>query len=212
MGKISLKDGQKIDIDIWDNNQIQKYINAKTRPTEKTGENLHYKDLHFFGPNFVNEGYKENNFYPSEKEISKLEIQNINGQANSDYDRNIVAISNSEIIGISSFLWNKDHYKFWHYYMRFTSVKQSWKNIGVGTSLIKRFNEPCFMWNKIFMLPKIYENEGRKYLLPMINKELCGEHFAIIPPYYLGDTPKKPGIYNLDGKIINNISKIKHVN
>ena len=209
MKRVTLKDRREVEIDIWDNRQIQEYINLVNLPTEKTGKNLHYKGLSFFGPSFIKDRYEEDVVYSNEKEISRLEEQEIKGEVNSDYDRNIVAISDGEIVGISSFLWNKERYEFWSYYIRFISVKQDWKGVGIGTNLIKRLNEPCFMWNKILMLPRHYEKEGEKYLIKIINRELTGEHFAIVPNYYGGDTPKKPGIYNLCGKPVDNVGKIR---
>ncbi len=77
METITLQKSRKINIDIWDNNQIQKYVDSKDRPITRTGMNLHYKNFDFFGLSFVKKRLKRYNFYPDEKNLPVMENQNI---------------------------------------------------------------------------------------------------------------------------------------
>ena len=203
MEKANLKDGRIINIDIWDNVRLQQYINAEDKSVKKTGSTLHYEKFGFFGPNFVKKRYNEKVLYSNEKHLSPLEKQDIDGITNADYDRNIIAIFENDIIGISSFMWSKERYTFWQYYHRIIDVKEDWKNIGVGTNLIKRLNNHCFMWGKIFMKSNAYETEGRMHIKHVIDREITGKHFAVVPSgYFPKNAPTKPGIYNSGGKPI----------
>ncbi len=192
---VYLKDKREIEIDIWNNKQLETYISKEKRPSSRRGMGIHYEGFEFFGPRMISNRKSSEMPYPGNSSLTKMEIQYKISGINQDFDRAIVALDRGEIIGIESFMWVKSEKSFWKYYPRFVDVRKDWKHNGVATALIQRLNEPCFMWGKMMVgSGNSYSPEGKKYFKKLIERKLRTDKFAIISNH-LTKPVLKPGIY-----------------
>jgi hypothetical protein len=155
----------KMEIEIWNNQQMQEHIDRKDYPVDRLPYmSEHFKGFTYFSPDFVEFRFKTED-----------------STKNSKKDRAVVALENTDLVGIFSFLWMKGEYDFEHYYPRFVDVTKDKRSQGIGTALVKRLNKPCFLWGKTLMVMEgSYTRDGNDYIKKVIERELTGEHFKIV--------------------------------
>jgi hypothetical protein len=160
----------KFDIEIWSNEDFDRHVKSKGYPTyENHNRHTYFKGFEFLGPNFV---------YDRPDTERGHEIPDFNPK---DFDRQIVALDKSGIVGIFAFMYCKGDYDFWSYYPRFLEVREDKKRQGVATTLIRRLKEPCFMHGNILMIGRdSYTLDGNKYLKKIIERELDERYFRIV--------------------------------
>ncbi len=184
MNKATLKDGTEATIEIWDNNQLEDWLNMghETYTTEGTLKirGFEYLQLSEVRDRRVSRG----NIYSQENNLSPLEIQSERKLEKDAYDRSIVGLVDEELAGIWIFNWIKT-WNFWNYYSKFFDVRKDYKNNGLATILIKTLNQAEFIKGKIVQIGN-YSPEGRKYLCHLINREMKAEDYARI---LKGDCP-----------------------
>jgi hypothetical protein len=162
-----------MEIDIWGNQQMKKHIEAKNYPTWKPSNgNLYFEGFKFVGPRFIE-------LRPAfDKGQCTFETPTVDSFPE---DRHIVALDNSDLIGVFSLMQGFYHYEFPHYYPRILEVKKDKQHCGVATALIRRLKEPCFLWGKVFIIrDNSYTADGLRYLKPRFDAEMHGTHFKFV--------------------------------
>ncbi|MBP7708373.1 hypothetical protein KA107_01710 [Candidatus Pacearchaeota archaeon] len=160
-------------IEIWDNRQLQAYLDEKKYPTvTKLNRDVRFKGFDLFGPSF---------FY------HRSDTENRGGNHLTRYpeDRHVVALSDSELVGLFSFMYGKASYDFWHYYPRMLDVREDNRNKKVATFLVRRLKEPCFLHGQVLMIQDShYTSDGRNYLRKVIDRELSDVPFKVVDGWF----------------------------
>jgi hypothetical protein len=151
-----------MEIDIWNNQQVQEHLNEKNYPTWHHACGQDYVvGFNYVTPNFIK---------------SRLEAQD--NYDNSLADRSVVCLEDKNLIGIFAFMhFGKPASCF---FPRFLEVRDDRLHRGVATALVKRLNDPCFLWGNVLSLNNSYYTEdGMKYLKKVMDRELFKGHFKI---------------------------------
>lgn len=161
-------------IEIWDNRQVRAHLDEKNYPVKKlSGMSEVFKGFSYFSPEFI-----------------EMRLKTDESIVNSEKDKSIVALENTDLVGVFSFLWMKGYDSFYHYFPRFIDVRSDLRNKGIGTALVKRLNEPCFLWGETLKISALdYSSDGDKYIRKVIERELTGEHFKIFDVAKVGVEP-----------------------
>jgi hypothetical protein len=152
-----------MEIDIWNNKQVQEHLDRKEYPVWHSFNGLDYiSGFNYIHPNFIASRLKEFDNYEDSLQ-----------------DRNIVALDDSGLVGMVAFMYQNKPAP--HFFPKFLEVRSDYLHRGIATSLVKRIAEPCFLLGSALNLNDFYYTEdGRKYLKNIIDKEWFQGHFRVI--------------------------------
>lgn len=202
MIRFELKDGREATIHTWNFQQLKKYV-SKDLSTSTNGMLRHFNGFRFLGPNtaYEMEILRVEIKYEKEKTLSPLEIQPDRSLPKEKYHKSLVALIDEEVCGIAICQWIKDSMPFWRYHIKLIDVNEKFRNLGVGTNLVKALDKAVFLDSKIIQDGR-YTEDGKKYIQKAVQRELKGERYAFIPnDYLLTSAPRKKGIYDAEGKL-----------
>jgi GNAT superfamily N-acetyltransferase len=163
-------------IEIWNNVELQQHLKEKEYETYVAkNRRTHFKGFQYFGPNFSTrpafDGGKVTFKIPSIEDFTD--------------DRTLVALEDSNIVGLFSLRYGFYNYTFQHYYPRILEVRDDKRNQGIATSLIKRLKEPCFLHGDVFMIrDSSFTSKGRKYLKDVFERELKDAPFRVVDGWF----------------------------
>ena len=185
-----LKEGSEINLEIWNNSDLKGYFLRELRPLRQDTNDAKYVGFDFFGPVMFKRRSFNRNDYSRESDHSDLEKQDARYLTDHEYDRSIVGLNTSqEVIGIAHYTWLKCN-NVWSYYPSFLDVRKDMWDKKVATNLIKRLNEPCFMWGKIFVGSGNSKTDlGEKYLSGRKEKYLRKDKFKMVSPKLESELP-----------------------
>ena len=166
-----------MEIEIWDNLQMQNYIDKKLVSTmaENHGQR-YFRGFTFFGPDFI----ESRPAFDSGQ--CPFELQDLNSFKE---DRHVVALEDSDLVGLFSLMFGFFHYEFPHYYRRIFEVREDKRDQKIATSLVRRLKEPCFLHGKVLMIRESsYTADGNKYLKKVIDRELKDAPFRVCDGWF----------------------------
>jgi len=206
MGNIfELKDGREVTIDTWGYNQLKDFVKNSGVQVVQTGMNYHLDCFRYLGPSAMQslESYNSRNYFNSSENLTKLELQENMNLFDTDYHRALCIFDEDDLIGIIICEWiNDSHYPFWCYHINFIDVHTEYKNLGVGTNLMKALDKANFLDSKVLQRGQSSE-EGSLYISHVAERELNAENYALIPwDYRLRIPPEDVGVYDSFGKLI----------
>lgn len=201
MNKVLLKDGRESKIDIWNFSQLEEYLSREDLPINKKDSRIVndiwsvVEGFFYFRESLAREmkNFDHQNEYKNEN-LTPFEIQKQMNLPRVDYHKTIVVSLNDSPIGILFCQWIKCHGSFWQYHIRFIDVHRNYKNLGVGTNLVKTLDQSKFIKNKILAIGEFSE-EGEEYMKHTLKRELKAKDYAIVYDNYFGQVPTKPGVY-----------------
>jgi len=202
MKKFVLKDGRKIDVDTWGFKRLKEYVSGL--PTCRKGMSSVLEGFAFFGPTplYHLESFKDEK-YSEASNLSLLEIQQDRTLPNQKYHRALVALHESVLCGIFLCDWGKRPFDFWKYHTKHLDVHEDYRNLGVGTRLVKSLDQADFLESKILQIGT-YTVDGENYIQKVMERELKGKNYALIPEEYYDEIlgpPLEAGVYDIEGKL-----------
>lgn len=198
MDEFTLKDGRPARLEVWNLEELEAYASQELEIEEHDNyEKRVYEGFKYFDPGLF---YRMKEFDPAkdysvEEELSPLEEQLDPNLRNTGYHRAIVAFHEETLCGVLVCQWIKRGYSFWHYHIQYVDVRKDYKNIGIGTALIRALDQSEFLKAKILLIG-MFSEDGKKYMKQVIKRELKAENYARISEYYDSDTPPTDfGVY-----------------
>jgi GNAT superfamily N-acetyltransferase len=162
-----------MEIAIWNNQEFEQHVKAKNYPTwQHSNGHKYFLGFNFIGPRFVEQR-------PAfDKGECTFKVPEVKTFIN---DRHIVALDNSDLIGVFSLMYGFYNYSFVHYYPRILEVRKDKQNQGIATALVSRLEQPCFLHGQVLMVRAAsYTADGRKYLKRIFDREITGKHFRFV--------------------------------
>jgi|GEM_PF-5785105 len=191
-----LKDGRPLEIRTWNFGNLERFVASSYWPSHYRNHSWRiYDGFTFFGPDAaVNlRMHDPDNQYRVNPLLSPLERQEWTLPKTS-YHRALVASLDGQPVGILLCEWLKCYNPYWSYHLNYIDVREDTKNLGIGTSLLRKLDRSRFLKRKILRVGWATE-EGRKHIMPVVERELRAREYALVHDGHFGDTPLAPGIY-----------------
>ena len=194
---VTLKDGMQARIKTWDLEDIRSFTRDNLDAVIVRNGGLHvYEGFRFLRPSLPAEIERTDprNRYEEELYISPLEHQEDGSGPKENYHRALAGTIDGTVVGVFLCQWAKFSSGFWHYHARFLDVHEDHKNKGIGTVLVKALDQSDFIKGKILYIGR-YSEEGREHIEHVIDREMSGEDYALVHHDYIGNTPRRYGVY-----------------
>ncbi len=201
--RFNLLDGREARIETWNFSQLEGFLEQGNSIHQVLDVNV-IDGFTFLGLHNISEIRREgrNYQYDQELRLSPLEQQPQRGLPNDAYHRSLAARVNDTVVGIALYQWIKGYGSFWRYFLRFVDVHEDFRAQGIATNIFRSTNCAPFLCHKILQY-SAYTPLGKKCLSRVKQRELDGEHYALIPQDYCSPQPPTlPGIYNKYGQRI----------
>lgn len=131
--------------------------------------------------------------------LRSFETQENKKDFNHEYDINILARKEDEIIGLNRLEWVYDSYgkdTFWNYKSNFLEVRNDHYKQGIAKKLLQHLEKETITQGKIIRFGE-FSTKGDKYLKHNIEKTFLNKKHFILPKNSLGwqTIPKEFGCY-----------------
>ena len=198
--EFELIDGKRARIETWNFKQLDDYV-SQDLPTHGYEPRKRFNGFDLLGPHNTREMVRGTR-YSEEKDLSPLEVQSDRTLLDEDYHRTLAVLEDDKLIGVLINEWVKaiPVMPFWHYTIKFIDVYKDYRNLGVGTELVRTLDGSDFLKGKIFFAGPFTE-DGHRYIKHVIKSELKARDYAIIDKFDFNDAivPRSPGIYHANG-------------
>ena len=124
--------------------------------------------------------------YSSTDDLRFFEKQSTKKILDCEYDVNVVARTNSEILGVFLLRWEKYRVgthkkdKIWNYNVAFIEVKDSYRNKGIASDLLEFVEQLPEIQNKVIRFGK-FKSDGTKYIRHIIPRIFSSDSYLILP-------------------------------
>ena len=178
--KYLLKDGEEIDIETWDFQELQEFVSFYPQVnTQSALEQI--RGFKFLGQHYVN-------FLRGSRDFNH---------------RCLVALHDDDLLGMLTCQWvGENNLPFWRYQIAFIETHEDHQNKGVGTRLANALDKADFLKGKILQRGHP-THEGILWIRDTLTRELRAEDYSVIPSNYSRFAPPtKSGVYDPDGNIV----------
>jgi GNAT superfamily N-acetyltransferase len=196
MDAFTLKDGRVARIAIWGIDEIAEFASRDipTYDLNNMGDKA-FLGFAYLGPSLPEDLRRvdPDHDYARASNLSPMEVQPDGGLPKEMYHRMVTASVDGKLAGIRVCQWT--HFgRFWSYHGRWVDVHEDYRNLGIGTGLVRAVDQADFLKDKILRIG-MFSPLGGMYMKNVLQRELKALDYAVVYGDYDGPAPQTPGVY-----------------